>query len=1415
METACNYFFDALRAPAPGALLKLQAADRSRDDPFSLAEVLSFLPDRQHAELAELITVALQPCVQNFSSPTPQVNKDHEVIVDITSHIVWLLVQDRKRPPVSEIRALIILFHSILMKLPARRAQNHIALMCEWLWAVNDPERRSIIPYTLLYLILRSFDDKSFFVNGGGDTNVAGSGSNGLPSAHSRRTCVGFVRRLYAMRRALWDLDLSVDGQSRTFRTMLLRCTTSHTFMAEGEGRKFIAYVLTLEDVRDEMLDAMVNQLSVIRSTRSPLIGNVFLHAWMKYRSDWLADRLIRVAEQAILAKRDPFATNLRMVLASFHLNKKLGAGIDVLLHHIYTPILYGNLFVANPIVRRNAVNIMADAFPIYDPGSPKEEIDAALQMQSTKLLELLTDDAPIVRQSAVTGSCRVLGMLWEILPSLTTRKMIDVITTKLSADMSSAPVRIAVFNGLRFLMENHLIHNVLKVVLPPLGRFIRDPIEKVRLGGLDLLLKVKSKRLKGLRYFDIVSVDNLIAMLTTEPEYIALKVMKLILSSHFPTEQPDWTPEQFAAIRVKACLSMLDKNPDAARFFYGHINMFVPPRPLCEFALRLSSLALEADSAPSRRTKTQSKSTKTKTKAKAKTKTKGTESKGKTKGAPQSAGVQPRRRGRSAAAQTAQQEEMTTDDIEPAIIEDVSDKENENEGASEEDDEVKTLGLENISEEYVEGRTHMLLTIVADILQSIRPSLYKEKNKSLREYLDEIYRGTALKPHLIMRGNSIAARAACWRTASCVSVSHVAPLVVLWREQMDTVVDWPRQTDEHVEGYRQLLAALVLCGIRWGIVPSILAVVAGWADGAASGRRSAFVGSKKRVNSSSSKASGKTKGKGKTKSGGSGVSTRRTRTSAQRAAAAVGTAKNNEPDVKEENEHEENDEANDTNADILGEGRVDSLYALHALGSILTDPNDEVSGELHAAIATAPSTTTNEGDDSNDNLEIDEDRCTKYDQVQSSPGRLITHMRKGVLGALDHLFEQLPNGSVLSNVPDFPLLLRVLSTVFKASVGLALRREASATEQDGELFDVREIIQWLSGPHLWANAARVNHMFAVVTCAVCVGPLADVAALQKFNAADARNLKAVFAKAGELLCDVRTTAAAGGGGGAGAGAEDPIGRFTVEGLRLALHVDLHSDALAEEGSNMDVTTTEFRESACAIVKDSLRAMRGVCFAYDDDDGSEQEEEGGLFSLKQTQVLMMRALSHIASVGHAKAYSHAMAEELTHHFNKTSSELEEDDRNNNDDDDENNNPDKVYQRVRRSYVGVTLCDGIRAMVTGGFSWAKNHDASLVFKLVWDALTDTEHGSDEAARTFVKVVRKRCVQFYEHELRQRMEDNEDDGGNNDGVRDEVKERRREKLEPFFEYVTEVVGRSSIEADDEYADIDFDIISRSLD
>lgn len=48
--------------------------------------------------------------------------------------------------------------------------------------------------------------------------------------------------------------------------------------------------------------------------------------------------------------------------------------------------------------------------------------------------------------------------------------------------------------------------------------------------------------------------------------------------------------------------------------------------------------------------------------------------------------------------------------------------------------------------------------------------------------------------------------------------------------------------------------------------------------------------------------------------------------------------------------------------------------------------------------------------------------------------------------------------------------------------------------------------------------------MFSVVTCAECAGPLADVVAFNKFKAADAGNLKTLFAKFGELMCDVQIT---------------------------------------------------------------------------------------------------------------------------------------------------------------------------------------------------------------------------------------------------------------------------------------------------
>lgn len=129
----------------------------------------------------------------------------------------------------------------------------------------------------------------------------------------------------------------------------------------------------------------------------------------------------------------------------------------------LYEPILWRNLNVANPVVRRNAASLLMEAFPLQDPDARQLDTDALLQKQFTALESLLYDESVAVRCIAVTGVCRVLGVFWELIPEHTIRVLLAHVVNDLAHDSSSSNVRVAVLEGLRYLLDNHLSHPVLK----------------------------------------------------------------------------------------------------------------------------------------------------------------------------------------------------------------------------------------------------------------------------------------------------------------------------------------------------------------------------------------------------------------------------------------------------------------------------------------------------------------------------------------------------------------------------------------------------------------------------------------------------------------------------------------------------------------------------------------------------------------------------------------------------------------------------------------------------------------------------------------------------------------------------------------------------------------------------------------
>jgi condensin-2 complex subunit G2 len=98
------------------------------------------------------------------------------------------------------------------------------------------------------------------------------------------------------------------------------------------------------------------------------LAGDIIFRAWQTcahVQRVILEEEGIQVLmKSAILATSPQLCANILRVLRGLHEQKRI-RGVDEMLHRLYEPILWRHLKAANSAVRKNALNLMLDAFPI------------------------------------------------------------------------------------------------------------------------------------------------------------------------------------------------------------------------------------------------------------------------------------------------------------------------------------------------------------------------------------------------------------------------------------------------------------------------------------------------------------------------------------------------------------------------------------------------------------------------------------------------------------------------------------------------------------------------------------------------------------------------------------------------------------------------------------------------------------------------------------------------------------------------------------------------------------------------------------------------------------------------------------------------------------------------------------------
>uniref|UniRef100_G1KLI2 Non-SMC condensin II complex subunit G2 n=1 Tax=Anolis carolinensis TaxID=28377 RepID=G1KLI2_ANOCA len=351
------------------------------------------------------------------------------------------------------------------------------------------------------------------------------------------------------------------------------------------QGRRFLSFVFTWNVNFIKLIHGTVkNQLQCSPRSLVTHIAEIYFRAWKKASGE-----ILEVIEHSCiqdfmhhgihLPRNSPLHPKVREFLSYFHKQNKCRQGVEEVLYRLYQPILWRSLKARNSEVRSNAALLFIDAFPILDPGFNREDTDNEIQRQFDELFSLLEDPQPLVRSTGVLGVCKIAFKYWEMIPATVLADLLKALIEKLAFDATSADVRCSVFKCLPIILDNVLSHPLLEQLLPALKYNLHDNSEKVRVAFVDMLLKIKS--VKAAKFWKICSIDSLLVRLEMDSRPVSRRLVSLLFSSFFPTDQPE-------EVWCERCVTLIQMNPAAARKFYLYAYENTSPSNIAKLMLTI-----------------------------------------------------------------------------------------------------------------------------------------------------------------------------------------------------------------------------------------------------------------------------------------------------------------------------------------------------------------------------------------------------------------------------------------------------------------------------------------------------------------------------------------------------------------------------------------------------------------------------------------------------------------------------------------------------------------------------------------------------------------------------------------------------------------------------------------------------------
>jgi hypothetical protein len=285
-------------------------------------------------------------------------------------------------------------------------ALESIIAMCESWWSIGAGQKESLIVQSLPLLIVAATNER----------RASGTSSNE-------------IKRLYRMRETLDAIDFS-DASSKFMLNDVLRLVSSAACLGCLEGRKFIAYCFYVDDLRENIHQAIRAQIPNSKAAVLFSYSDIYFRAWkeapqssshsnsptsLSCRDQIENDALADLFFAAIHAASASLHQSIMATLDAFH-KARMDGSTQSLLHRMYGPILWRGLCAANAMVRENAVRVLARVFPLEDPSITHRT--KSVHQALSAIVQALQDRDYSVRLAASSATAQVLINFWDVIPS-------------------------------------------------------------------------------------------------------------------------------------------------------------------------------------------------------------------------------------------------------------------------------------------------------------------------------------------------------------------------------------------------------------------------------------------------------------------------------------------------------------------------------------------------------------------------------------------------------------------------------------------------------------------------------------------------------------------------------------------------------------------------------------------------------------------------------------------------------------------------------------------------------------------------------------------------------------------------------------------------------------------------------------